>query len=166
VKEIFDRASVREFTNQELTDAQIEQLLRAAMAAPSACNQQPWEFFLAKDEPIKLALSKATPFAKPAAGAALCIVVCGRTQDMRALGCVPQDLSAAIENLLLEAVHLNLGGVWMAVAPDADRIANVAQIIGNPEGVEPFALVALGHPAKEPAPKGATRYDESRVHWI
>jgi hypothetical protein len=54
----------------------------------------------------------------------------------------------------------------MAVAPDADRIANVAQIIGNPEGVEPFALVALGHPAKEPTPKGATRYDESRVHWI
>jgi nitroreductase len=85
---------------------------------------------------------------------------------MRAPGCVPQDLSAAIENLLLEAVHLDLGGVWMAVAPDADRIANVAQIIGNPEGVEPFALVALGHPAKEPTPKGATRYDESRVHWI
>ena len=78
----------------------------------------------------------------------------------------PLELGAAVENILLEAANIGLGAVWFGIAPSRDRIAAVDVALGSPRGVEPFALVAVGHPQHRPEPKGATRYDETRVHWI
>ena len=75
-------------------------------------------------------------------------------------------MSAAVENILLEAANIGLGAVWLGIAPDPDRMAAVAVALGSPRGMEPFALIAVGHPDHRPEPTGPTRYDETRIHWI
>lgn len=163
---IYKRASVRKFTDEAVTDDQVRALLRAAMAAPSAGNQQPWEFYVVRDRALLAALAQTSSYAKPAAGAACVIVPCSRTEGLRFAPCVPQDMGASVENLLLEAVEQGLGAVWMGVSPVPERMRAVADVLELPAGIEPFALVACGRPATPPTPKGEERYDESRVHWV
>ena len=163
---IYNRSSVRSFSADKVSAEDIEALLRAAMAAPSAGNQQPWEFYVVQDEAKLKSLATASPYAKPASKAPCVIVPCVRTNELRFAECAPQDMSAAIENMLLEACELGLGTVWMGIAPAQERMERVAQTLVLPEGIEPFALVAVGYPAEIPNPQGATRYDAKRIHWV
>lgn len=166
VDAIYKRASVRKFTEDPVTDEQVQALLRAAMAAPSAGNQQPWEFYVVRDAETLAKLSEATPYTKAAAKAPCAIVPCARKENLRFPEYLYEDMSAAVENLLLEAADLGLGAVWMGIAPGVDRVAAVVEALDVPAGLEPFAIVPCGVPASEPAPKGADRFDEDRVHWL
>lgn len=166
VDAIYKRASVRKFAEEPVTDEQVQALLRAAMAAPSAGNQQPWEFYVVRDTETLVKLSEATPYTKAAAKAPCAIVPCMRTEGLRFPEYAYEDMSAAVENLLLEAAELGLGAVWMGVAPGADRVAAVVEALDVPVGLEPFAIVPCGVPASEPEPKGKDRFDETRIHWV
>ena len=166
VRAIFDRASVRQFTDDAVSDRQVEGMLRAAMAAPSACNQQPWEFYVVRDRETLERLAKATPYAAPTGRAACCIVPCMRTSGLTAPECAQQDMGACVENLLLAAADLGLGACWQAVYPSRDRVDNVRAALGAPDGLDPFCLVAVGVPATDPIPSGVKRYDETRVHRV
>ena len=166
MKAIYLRSSVRQFTGQSVSIAEIEQLLRAGMAAPSAGNQQPWEFFVARDETTRMALSASSPYAAAAKAAPCVIVACQRSEGLRFPECTPLDMSACVENILIEAADLGLGACWMALYPDPARVAAASVAIGAPKGLEPFALIAVGHPQRNPEPKGRSHYDETRVHWI
>ena len=73
---IFHRVSVRKFKNDPVKSVDVEWMMRAAMAAPSACNQQPWEFYVVRDAKVIKALSECSPYAGCAAGAPLVIVPC------------------------------------------------------------------------------------------
>lgn len=165
---IFRRTSVRAFTPEKLTEKEAELLLRAAMAAPSATNQQPWEFWVA-DAPVTLgALADASPFAAPTAKAALAIVPCLRTEGLRVPEMAAQDMGAMAENILLEATELGLGAVWQGIYPDAQRMEQVRRALRIAEDlpVAPFAIIAVGHPAKTPQPTGPARFDPARIHRI
>ena len=163
---IFKRASVRKFTEAPVEDAKIEALLRAGMAAPSAGNQQPWEFYVVRNADVRAKLGEASRFAGPAAAAPVVIVACARTEGVRFEECVPQDMSAAIENILLEAVEQGLGAVWLGIAPLEDRMSAVAAAIDAPDTLSPFALIAVGYAADEAVARGPERYDAERVHFI
>ena len=163
MESIFHRRSVRQYTAEPVSDADTELLLRAAMAAPSACNQQPWEFYAVTDPETIRALGSSTPFTRFAAAAPLIIVPCYREETAVPKFC-EIDMSAAVENLLLEADHLGLGATWMGIAPMRQRMKKVADMLGIPDTLHVFALVAVGHPAETPAP--ADRYDPARVHYI
>lgn len=164
---IFKRTSIRKFDGAPVEPEQLERLLHAGMAAPSAGNQQPWEFFVATDAAIKQQLSEASPYAKCAADAAAVIVVCERKEDLRFPQNAVQDLSACTENILLEATTLGLGAVWLGIYPEADRAQAVADILGTTiDEYEPFALVAVGHPAEDFEPRSSKRMDATRIHWL
>ncbi len=163
---IFSRTSIRKFTDEPISDEQIEQLMKAGMAAPSAGNQQPWEFFLTRDADVKQRLSECSPYAKPAANADVALVVCQRSGDLRFAECATQDMSACVENILLEADALGLGAVWLGIYPVSERMEAVANLIECGSNLTPFALVAIGHPAESFEPRSANRFDMSRVHWI
>ena len=163
---IFSRASVRAYTADPVTDEQAERLLRAAMAAPSACNQQPWEFYVVRDPEVLAKLGKATRFSKPTAAAPCCIVACYRA-DASVPQFVQQDLAAAVQNILLEAVDLGLGCCWQGVAPIDPFVERVRAAIDAPEEVCPFCLLSVGVPAEGAVkPRGAERYNPERVHWL
>lgn len=160
---IFHRISVRKYEDRPVEPEKIERLLRAAMAAPSAHNQQPWEFYVVTDRQTLDALAAGSRYMKPLSRAPLGIVVCCRK------ACVmPEyahhDCGAATENLLLEADALGLGAVWMGGAPRPERIAVAQQVLHLPEELEAFAFIACGYPA-ETRPQ-QDRYDPARVHRV
>lgn len=161
---VFRRASVRSFDGRDVSREEVERVLRAGMAAPSAVNQQPWEFWVARDAETRQALAACSHFARPAAKAPIVIVPCLRTRGLHAARLVWQDMGACVENMLLEATWLGLGAVWLNVAPSEAVEGRVRQVLSLPEDVRPFCLVALGHPAGEVRPGGPGRWDPARVH--
>ena len=162
MKEIFSRRSIRKFTPEPVTEQEVEKLLRAAMNAPSACNEQPWEFVVIRDSKVMQEIRKLHIYFGPLDTADCAIVVCGHLKREVAPGFWVQDCSAAMENLLLETEYLGLGAVWMGVYPLDARVAAVKEILGLPEDVIPLGVAAVGRPAIQVEP--ADRYQPDRIH--
>lgn len=160
---LFRRRSIRKYLEQPVEPEKLDLLLQAAMAAPSAMNCKPWEFVVVTD-PDKLAqFRKRLLFGNRNAPAA--IVVCGnpsRSANPTARLFWEQDCSAAVENILIAAVGLGLGTVWVGVHPVAEFERVVREVVGLPRHVTPLALVYVGYPAEEKPPR--TQYDPERVH--
>ncbi|MDR1535556.1 MAG: nitroreductase family protein [Planctomycetota bacterium] len=149
---IAGRASVREYLDREVPEAVAEALLRAAMAAPSAMNIQPWRFVVVRDREILGRLAEFHPHGKMLARAPLGFMIGGDTGDPDGGEFWIQDCSAAAMNLLLAAHALGLGAVWLGVAPLAERMAGVARLLALPAEISPLCLVAAGYPARPPRP--------------
>ena len=161
---IFTRRSVREFTYQAVEPIKLKALMKAAMAAPSAGNQQPWEFYVATQPNILKKLSEVGQYAQAAGNAPMVIVACNYNRGMRHADFVQQDMAASVQNILLEAVNQGLGAVWMGVAPKRGRMEIVRNILNLPANLDPFALIAVGYAADEGEPE--KRFDQSRVHVL
>ena len=159
---IMTRRSIRAYEAEPVSPELVETLLRAAMAAPSAGNQQPWRFVVVTDRAALDRLSGTSPYAGPLLRAPLAIVVCGETLGERHPGYWVEDCSAAMENLLLAAHASGLGAVWLGYHPDLQRIELVRDMLGLPETVVPLGIAAIGHPAEERPP--VDRYREDFVH--
>jgi len=159
------RRSVRTYQEKPVEPEKIEKLLRAAMQAPSAGNQQEAEFLVIQNRASLEMLSKMSPYAKPIAAAPLAIVILGNTERMKFPENGEQDLSAAAENLLLEAVHLRLGAVWLGVHPIRERISKIRAQFALPENLQPFAAVAVGYPKDEKANHFVDRWNGERIHY-
>lgn len=167
MNEIFTRRSVRKFLPQPVEEEKIEKMLRAGMAAPSAGNQQPWEFYVVRDKKILQDLSHCSLYAGCAAKAPAAIVVCSRDDNMRFRAFANLDLSACVENILLEAVCLGLGAVWLGVAPYASRELNVRRAIGIPKGLTAFAVIPVGYAADTVEERAKEdRFNPDRIHYV
>ena len=154
IKNIMTRTSVRQFTDQAVSKADIETLLRAGMAAPTAVNKQPWHFVAVTDKAKLKELSGGR--GRMLEQCALAIVVCGdMTKALPGKGQAYwiQDCSAATENILLAAHALGLGAVWTGVYPMDERVASVSAAVKLPETIVPLCVIVIGHPAEQPAPK-------------
>lgn len=162
MKSILNRRSIRKYTSRAVTDSQIQQLLKAAMAAPSAGNEQPWEFIVLRDRPTLNAIPKFHPYSLMLYEASVAILVCGDLSREKYSGYWVQDCAAATENMLLAAVELGLGAVWLGVYPTEERVAALRTLLHIPETIVPFALVAIGYPAEQPKP--SDRFDAARIH--
>ena len=160
---IFHRTSVRKYQDKLVEKEKVEQMLRAAMAAPSAMNQQPWDYYVVTRREMIERLSESTPYTGCAKEAPLVFVACYRRECLRPMY-AQIDMSASVENLLLEADEQGLGAVWMGIAPIKDRMELVKKIVGIPDELEAFALIACGYPLKEQTQQD--RYEEDRIHYI
>ena len=163
MKEIFERVSIRKYTDRAVEDEKILAILRAAMAAPSAGNQQPWEFYVVRDRSKLEELSRVSPYAGCAKAAPVAIVSAYR-EKLWAPAYAQIDMSIAMENLWLTCREQGLGGVWLGIAPVEDRMRAVEDIVGIPEGLRAFAIFPLGYPAEER--KQQDRFDENRIHYV
>lgn len=164
MNEIFLRHSVRRFSDLPVESEKIEKLLKAAMAAPTAGNQREWEFIVVTDPELLEKVSQASPYARCTATAPLAIIPVANLQTARFPENWEQDLGAAMENILLEAVHLKLGGVWLGIAPLEDRMNQISKIFDLPVHIKPYAIATLGYPLAFPAEDGRD-YDFSLVHY-
>ena len=159
---IMSRRSLRSYTDEPIDDGTLERLLRAAMAAPSAGNQQSWRFVVLRDRAARERVAACSPYAGMLPGAGVGIVVCGETLGEKHPGYWVQDCSAAVENILLAACALGLGAVWLGFHPDEGRAGCCAQVLGLPETVVPLAVIAIGHPAQPKPP--VDRFEPAYVH--
>ncbi|GIM27580.1 nitroreductase [Clostridium polyendosporum] len=156
------RRSIRAYKDIQVEKEKIEKLLRAAMQAPSAFNQQAWEFIVVEDKETLKKISEMSPYSKPVENSPLTFIVLGNRDNMKVPECWQQDLGAATENLLLEAVELGLGGVWMAIAPIEERMNYIKDMFNLPENIVPYSVIPVGYPVDKP--NFIDRYDSNKVH--
>ena len=161
--QIFKRVSIRKYQDRPVEKEKTMAILRAAMQAPSAANQQPWEFYVVTNKEKLEILSKVSPYAGLTKDAPAAIVAAYRA-DCRLPMFAHIDLSIAMENLWLETVAQGLGGVWIGIAPLEDWMKEVGEILGMPDHLKAFALFPYGYPAEEK--KQEDRFDESRIHYV
>ena len=161
IENIMTRTSIRQFKAQPVEQDKVDILLKAAMAAPTALNLQPWHFIVINDKETIALLSGKQPTSAP-----LMIAVCGDTdKTMLPDGSTKlpdfwvEDVSAATENLLLAAHALGLGAVWTGVYPAMDRTAEVANVLNCPQNIVPLAVVRVGYPDESPEPKNKFKED-------
>ena len=160
---IFTRTSVRKFEDRPVEKEKIEKLLQAGFVAPSAGNQQPWEFYVVTKRETIEALAKTSPYAGAAAKAPVVLVIAAR-KDVIFPGITDIDCAIATENLWLELEELDLGGVMMAVSPVPERMEAVRQILNLPDNQYAFALLPFGYSVgKKPQ---VDRYDAKKIHWV
>lgn len=163
MKAIFERRSIRKYTSESISDKDLEELLKAAMAAPSAGNQQSWEFVVIKDRVILKEMVGIHPNGyQMLEDAPLAIMVCGNLDAEIYKGYWVQDCSAATENILLAAQSKGLGTVWLGVYPMENRVKALKKMFGLPEKIIPLSIVSVGHPAEKKKP--SNRFDQSRIH--
>lgn len=156
---LHQRRSIRRFTSQPVTKEQIQSMLSAAMAAPTAHNRQHWHYVAVTDRQLLDHLSEVHPYAKMLREATLCIAVCGE----RTHAFWEQDCAAATQNILLAATALGLGSVWLGIHPNPQPVNTVRELLSIPDPYVPLSLIAIGNPAEEKEP--AQRYEESKVHY-
>ena len=161
---IFTRRSVRTFQNRLVEPEKLNRILRAAMQAPSAGNQRPWEFLIIDDEDLRSKLSGISPYAKPVLKAPVSIVLLGNMEDLKFPRNWELDMSACAQNLLLQAVDEGLGAVWLGVAPEEDRIAYLKNLFDLPENVIPFCIIPIGYPEEGKGNRELDRFDAGRIH--
>jgi len=158
---ILSRRSIRKYTSESISDEQIQRMLEAAMAAPSASNRKPWHFVIVKNRKMLDTLAENLQYGKMLHEAPLCIAVCGDTAISERFWV--QDCSAATQNMLLAATALGLGSVWLGIYPGEDRIKMVAALLKIPDNVVPLNLVSIGHPAENK--EARTQFDKMQVHF-
>jgi nitroreductase len=163
MKAIRARRSIRRFTSEPVSDEAIKALLEAAMSAPSAGNQQPWEFVVTTDRKILDEIPNVHPYAQMCLQAQAAIVVCGNLERDSHRGFWVQDCSAATQNILIAATEKGLGSVWCGVYPREDRMSGLKKLFGLPDHIIPLALIPIGHPAEKKPP--SDRFDPARIHY-
>lgn len=161
---ILARRSIRKFTSEPIPDDIIQQLLESAMAAPSACNKRPWEFYVIRNPELVEQLHHVSRYSNM--NSTLIIIVAGN--DKRSLNHKDndfwiQDCAAATENILLTVTELGLGACWCGLYPMVTPTKSVRKLLGLEEHIIPMAMIQVGYPAESSEPR--TQYDAKRVHF-
>ena len=162
IEAIVSRRSIRKYTSNSVPKNVIDELLRAAMSAPSASNEQPWHFVVIDDRKIMNDIPKFHPYSQMLLEAPCAIVVCGDMLLARGMEWWVQDCSAATQNILIAANANGLGAVWLGVYPREQLVEGVRKLLGLPEHIIPFCAVSIGYSAEKKPP--SNRYDLKRVH--
>ena len=159
---IQNRTSIRKFKDRKVDTDMVGAILRMGMCAPSASDKRPWRRWVVENEDTINALATSTPYALPAHGAPLVIVVGNDAAVSSGMGVV--DCSAVIQNMLLTVTDLGLGAVWIGCWPHEDRQHNVREILGIPEGMDVVSFIVVGYPNEETRPKD--KWDPKKVKWM
>lgn len=162
---IMTRSSVRSYTDCAISDGQIDTLLRAAMAAPTARDCRPWKFVVIRDRDVLDSIASHYKDNKGmSAHTPIAIVVCGdmeKAMEGDGRDFWIQDCSAATENLLVAANAMGLGTVWCGVYPIKERVEYISTLLKLPDTLIPLNFIPIGYPAGTVSPKD--KYDKSRI---
>ncbi len=159
---ILTRRSIRRFTGEVISEENLEAILKAGFAAPSAHNRRPWHFVVLKEKAILENITTVHPYAKMLPQAGCGIVVCGDNDAQKLEGFMIADCAAAIQNMLLAANGLGLGSVWCGLYPITEITEPMKELLNLPGNITPIGLVVVGHTDEK---KGSwNRYDEEKIH--
>ena len=159
------RTSVRQWQDKPVAQADIEDILRAGMSAPTAMNKQPWRFLVITDAKERNALADKVGRGDMIRRAPAVIVVCGDLSDAfpgDAREYWVQDCSAASENILLAITAKGMGGVWTGAYP-TKRSQEVHDALALPDNIIPLNIILFGYPKDTPTPKDKWKPDN--IHW-
>ena len=160
------RRSVRKFDkSRKIGYDTLLELCRIGEFAPSARNQKGREYVIIDDENI---ISKLSIVSKGAAvlanGVAAIAVISRPKEEMVTPGMLDQDLSSAVENILIGATDMGIGSCWIGIYPHPERIEPCDEILKVTGGKHTFALIALGYPSEENAFYEKDKLTEDMIH--
>lgn len=158
---IYTRTSIRKFKDKEVEEEKILEVLKAGMQAPSACNQQPWLFYVVTNKEIINKLAYASPYGHFASKAPLIVVACYKEEGLPAPMFAEIDMSICMENMWLRVDELGLGATWIGIAPLEDRMKDVHDILNLDDNIKVFSLFPIGYPDEDR--KQQDRFDSSRI---
>lgn len=159
---LLTRRSVRRYTDKPVSERDIIEIIRAGMYAPSARNQQVWDFLVITDKKLLKELSARLETAPMAKDAAFAVLVCADAEREKSEGYWEQDCGACIENMMLGALSKGIGSVWIGIHPKEERIRAVKEMFNLPDTIRPHSLMVAGYPA-DPLPK-ADRFHPELIH--
>ena len=159
------RRSIRKYTAEKIPSDTINEILRDAMSGPSAMRLDPWEFIVIDDEKILADIAQYMPHGTFLKDASHGIIVCGDIDraHINSISYLLQDVSAAVENLLLSAEAHDIGTCWLGVHPREERMEAVAKYFNLPSNIIPVAAVAMGFKAEDKEPQ--SRFDINKIHY-
>ena len=163
IEAILTRRSIRNYTEKQVSEEDVNDLLKAAMAAPSANNCQPWHFIVLRDHEIMDKIPEFHPYSKMLLQASVAVLVCIDKDLESTDGYGIQDCSAATQNILLAAHAKGLGAVWLGIYPREVRVNGMRELLNIPDSVQPLAVVSIGYPKEDKS--AADRFDEKRIHY-
>ncbi len=163
MKAILERRSIRKYREKSVSDEIIRELLKAGMYAPSAGNQQPWDFIVVKNKESLNNIPEFHPYSNMIKEVNVAIIVCGNLEKENIKDFWVQDCSAATQNILLAAHSMDLGAVWLGVYPDDDRVKGVREMFNLPNHIIPLSIIPVGYPAENKSIPD--RYKEDSVHY-
>lgn len=158
---IFNRKSVRKYTERPVEKEMLETLARAGMAAPSSKDRRPWEFIIVTDRKLLDAMGEGLPLARMLKDTKQAIIVCGDT--VKSENAWYLDCSAAAQNILLAAESMGLGAVWTAAYPYPDRIKVVREVLNLPNHLVPLTVIPVGYPQGSEKPK--VKFNKQQIHY-
>jgi nitroreductase len=162
MKAILGRRSIRKFTGEDIPESDVKKFLEVAMAAPSACNQQPWHFIVARKKETFHKIIEIQPYTRMLENASVGLIVCADPELQTCPGYWVQDCSAATENILLAVQALGYGATWCGLYPKDERVWKIRELLGLPSKVIPLCVIAIGVPDEVKPP--SNRYKEDRIH--
>ena len=158
---IFNRKSVRKYTERPVEKEKLETLVRAGMAAPSSRDRRPWEFVIVTDRDLLDKMGDGLPLARMLKETKQAIIVCGDT--VKSENAWQLDCSAAAQNILLAAESMGLGAVWTAAYPYPERMKIIQDALQLPEHILPLTVIPLGYPTGIEKPKD--KYNKNQIHY-
>jgi nitroreductase len=162
---IHSRKSVRDYTGESVNKENLDRLLRAGMAAPTAGGKRPWSFIAITDRGTLDMLQDGLPSAKMLGKTGAAIVVCAIPDKAhkQQVEFAVIDSACASENILLAAEALGLGAVWTAAYPYNDRMDFVRKTLNIPDNVIPVNVIPIGYPTGADRPKD--KFQPENIHW-
>jgi nitroreductase len=162
---IYSRKSVKSFTGANVSTENLDKIIRAGMAAPTAVNKQPWSFVIVNDKKKLNELAAGLPNARGIDKAGAVIIVCTEPEkaNLQSKDFAIIDASLASENILLAIEAMGLGGHWTASYPYEDKMKHVRTVLGIPTNVIPLNVILVGVPTGEDKPKD--KYQKDKIHW-
>lgn len=157
------RRNVRAYTDQKISEVDLERILEAGWRAPSASNSQPWDFIVCTDRALLQALAATWRGAGHIATSAATIVLVA-TDDEASRPLIEYDLGQATMNIMLAAADLGIGSGHAAIGEKN----TAAELLSLPAGKVASYFIALGYPADrplKPIEKPTRRPIEEVVHY-
>lgn len=163
LKAIFQRASIRGFSNKDVTQVQINTILNAGLCAPSATNKRPFHFIVSKDREKMVNIIGDNHYVRVLKSATACIIVCGDKVVQRIPEWLLADCSAATQNILLAIHSIGLGGVWCGVKQGSEFYKGITKEFSLPNHIRPVSLIAFGYPGEEKIQ--SNRFEFDKIHF-
>ncbi len=165
---LLKRRSVRKYTDEKITEEQLQMILNAGLLSPSGHNYKPWELIVVQDKDTLMKMSECrVGSAKMLIGAAAAIVVLG---DEEKTDVWTEDCSIAMSNMHIMADSLGLGSCWIQGrnrdAEDGRTTEEyLRDILGFPENMRLEAILSIGHPAASPKPHTLDDIPKEKIHY-
>jgi nitroreductase len=163
---IFDRKTARNFSQNKITQEQIDLIIKAAFAAPTGGNQRSCEFIIVTDRNVMLHMKKGNPYSQALDTAPLAIVVAANTRMAAFPELLTMDAGMAAQNILVQASKLGLASVPMSIAPQKVRIEGVSRALNIPTEIIPQIMICIGHPSADAVSSASTNFhDKNKIHY-